>query len=290
MHPSDVLCFAQRILNPFRGAMHTVRMQWADAVTTDGRNWTLYVRGERFYDDLQEPDNNNISVPDIKFGTWSREQGFERAPIRLPTFDPIVRHEGERLLAAVQQCAEQIPFPYQDHHELWLLHHASGRPLALLASHCDHQPAEAPPLLRWTPGQAAIAFDPSLQRLRERVTALAGKAPAAAWFDRRNQRLPQQQLDTQAMADFERELRSLHQWLAPCELLLRMDDASRSATEQLARRHALRLVELLALYPKVIEQELITAAQVEVRMRKANATAAGSGEEEYDMSPFYLEL
>ena len=30
-------CFAQRLLNPFRGAMHTVKYDVAEAVTVDGQ-------------------------------------------------------------------------------------------------------------------------------------------------------------------------------------------------------------------------------------------------------------
>ena len=32
------------MLSPYRGVMHAVVHGWADAVTTDGRAWTLYER------------------------------------------------------------------------------------------------------------------------------------------------------------------------------------------------------------------------------------------------------
>lgn len=289
MHESEILCFAQRILNPFRGAMHTLKMKWADAVTTDGRNWTLYVRGERFYDDLDDADVDNISVPDIKFGTWSERQGFERAPIRLPTFDHLVRQEGEKLLQAVIEAAPSLPFDYQDHHELWLLHRHSGRPLALIASRCGHQPEEQPPLLRWTPGLAAMAHDTGFERLRDRVAALAGKQPRVAWFDNRRNTLPEGGLDQNVLTDAESELQRLRHWLAPCQLLLAMDDRARAQVERLARKHALRLAELLALYPKVIERQEITAALVEARMRRANPDDDGEVRDS-NISPAYLEI
>ena len=47
----EVRCFAQRMLNAFRGVMHCVVSPWADAVTKDGRSWTLYVRKECLYGD-----------------------------------------------------------------------------------------------------------------------------------------------------------------------------------------------------------------------------------------------
>ena len=89
------------MLSPFRGIMHSVATRWADAVTTDGRHWTLYVRGECLYDDLDEVGNTSVTVPDVKYGTWSDATGFQRAPIRMPTFDEQVCAHGERLLVAI---------------------------------------------------------------------------------------------------------------------------------------------------------------------------------------------
>mgnify|MGYP001087937616 CR=1 FL=1 len=36
-------CYAQRLLNPFRGAMLTIRYEAAEAVTLDGLRWDIYV-------------------------------------------------------------------------------------------------------------------------------------------------------------------------------------------------------------------------------------------------------
>jgi len=35
--------YAQRLLNPSRGAMHTLRYDAAEAVTVDGVHWDIYV-------------------------------------------------------------------------------------------------------------------------------------------------------------------------------------------------------------------------------------------------------
>ena len=104
------------------------------AVTIDGRHWTLYVRGECLYDDLEQFDDPGVMVPDVKYGSWSPDNGFQRAPIRMPTFDDRVRAHGERLLEAVRQHAPSLPFALADRFELWLLHAVTGRPLALIAS------------------------------------------------------------------------------------------------------------------------------------------------------------
>ena len=101
-------CFGQRMLSPFSGIMHCIVNDSADAVTTDGRVWTLYVRGECLYDDLPDLDHREVTIPDVKYGQWSAKRGFRRAPIRLPTFDARVREEGDRLLQAVQQHANEV--------------------------------------------------------------------------------------------------------------------------------------------------------------------------------------
>ncbi len=286
MQDGRILCFSQRILNPFRGAMHVVRTRWAEAVTTDGREWTLYVQGECIYDDMDEEED--VIVPDIKYGTWSERSGFQRAPIRLPTFERTIARHGEHLLDMVRHQAPALPFPLADHHELWLLHGATGRPLALLASRCDHQAEEVPPLLRWTPGEAGIASDRRLGELREAVSALAGERAEARWFDRRHARLPVGDLDARALAEHAEALAALRHWQSPATLLLALERDERRDLEALAARHALRLAELLPLYPEVVDEARITAALVEARMRRACPEPASSGEE--TLSPFYLEM
>ena len=40
----NIVCYSERILNPFRGVMNIIALDDAEAVTTDGVNWSLYVR------------------------------------------------------------------------------------------------------------------------------------------------------------------------------------------------------------------------------------------------------
>lgn len=167
-------CFGQRMLSPFRGIMHCIVNDSADAVTTDGRVWTLYVRGECLYDDLPDLDHREVTIPDVKYGQWSAKGGFRRAPIRLPTFDARVREEGDRLLQAVRHHAESLPFPLADRFELWLLHSDTGQPLAMIASCCDAEECELPALVRWTPGQLCMAELEEARQLSRIIDELAG--------------------------------------------------------------------------------------------------------------------
>ncbi|RMG35637.1 MAG: hypothetical protein D6720_06765 [Gammaproteobacteria bacterium] len=287
MDEAAVHCFSQRILNPFRGAMHCIRIRWGEAVTVDGRAWTLYVEGECIYQDPDDELSSDICVPDIKYGEWSRERGFQRAPVRLPTFEKTISAIGERLLKCVQERADSLPFPAADFHELWLMHGDRDLPLALLASHCDHQAREAPPLLRWTPGEAAMAHDLLLRDLHDQVASLAGNPVRTAWFDRRRHPLPEGDLNTDLIEAADDSLCALRSWQSPATLLLPLERETRLETERLAARHALRLVELLPLYPEVLQQELVTAALVEARMRQSAIDRPSPAEE--TLSPFYLE-
>lgn len=50
--------YAQRLLNPFRGAVHTIRHGAAEAVTADGVHWEIYVAND---DLLQSLDPHSTS-------------------------------------------------------------------------------------------------------------------------------------------------------------------------------------------------------------------------------------
>lgn len=312
---NTVRCFGQRMLNPFRGVMHCVVTGWADAVTIDGRHWTLYVRGECLYDDLSDIRGQNVTIPDVKYGIWSERGGFQRAPIRLPTFDERVRLEGEQLLDAVIDRARHLPFPLDDHFELWLLHGRTRRPLALIGSCCSRVDCQPPPLARWTPGQACMAEIRAANELCAAVAALAGPQPRAAWFERNDKgagtRCEEEStdpspcpaslsaehfdwlnLDQAALSVAQTELfDEVIDWQSPSWLQLPgLDDAQRQQFESAACGHALRLAEQLPLYPRVLDEAAITAALVEARLRHSTAWSDPAGSRGVPLSPYYLEV
>jgi hypothetical protein len=61
--------YAQRLLNPFRGVMNIIEFQGAEAVTTDGIHWDIYVRDLELVQDIQH--NARIQTSDIRYGHWS---------------------------------------------------------------------------------------------------------------------------------------------------------------------------------------------------------------------------
>lgn len=295
------------MLSPFRGVMHTVATRWADAATIDGRNWTLYVRGECLYDDLDGVDNSAVSVPDVKYGSWSSANGFQRAPIRMPTFDVRVSAEGENLLEAVRRHADDLPFALADRFELWLLHAATRRPLALIASACSELDCRDSPPPRWTPGQACMAESAAARTLFARVAELAGGQPLARWYERcvdgsgkppgegatafDADAFPRLLIDRRALdADQRPLLDALLHWQSPA--LLQLPDlsvAERTHLEAAACRHAVRVAEQLPLYPCVLDEAAITAALVEARLRRTLPTTSTAADEPM-LSPDYVEI
>ena len=298
------------MLGPFRGIMHSVATRWADAVTTDGRHWTLYVRGECLYDDLDEVGNTSVTVPDVKYGTWSDATGFQRAPIRMPTFDEQVCAHGERLLAAVRQHAADLPFALTDRYECWLLGDRDGLPLALIASACSTEECVDTATPRWTPGQICMAESAPARELFRHVAELAGAQPRAQWFVRHDDasgnalgttaddmRLPAQYfprllVDRRALDAHQRELLDiLWQWQSPSLLQLPgLSDEERRRFEAAACRHAVRLAEQLPLYPRVLDHRAITAALVEARLRSAVPAATAPARTATSLSPDYVEI
>jgi len=48
--------YSQRLLNPFRGSVNVIRYKSAEAVTTDGINWDIYVSNDDLIKDLTDED------------------------------------------------------------------------------------------------------------------------------------------------------------------------------------------------------------------------------------------
>ena len=148
----NIVCYSERILNPFRGVMNIIALDDAEAVTTDGVNWFLYVR-DSFNSADEEPEEfAHIDNPHIRFGTWSEAEGLKRAPV-LPCYHYLeIQHKGERLLEVVRHYATEVPFEFRDCYELWLLEKDTWQPLALIDSVCCEHDIYDNDLLSWRAG------------------------------------------------------------------------------------------------------------------------------------------
>jgi hypothetical protein len=219
----------------------------------------------------------------------------------------------------------QVPFPFADRFELWLLD-PDDRPFALLQSAVreadvtlDHAPL-------WRVGiRARERFDSPTARalagpatrpaeyLEHYVNALAGPRPAAQWFERGTRgaaiglagvglsdaligrALPAQAFPPLGLADLghddahRRLLADFRAWQAPWLLTLgHLDRATRARLEGLARAQALAVEAHHRLYPEIAEEATVRAALVEAMLRGKQAPVAER--RPGSISTFYIEL
>lgn len=318
-------CYSQRLLNPFRGSVNCIRYKSADAVTADGVQWDLYVSNEWLLQGLSSSRKTQVS--DIRYGSWSAATGLQRGP-RCPTDDFRALEEmGDTLYQHLLEVHAQIPFPFLDRFELWLLDNAD-RPLALIDSALRLEDIDLRQPTRWNPGlncrktfapatPAGLPLDPATggsvaDYLAHYVNSRTRDIAAAQVFQRApdgsgsgvaginlDPQLEQRQL---ADADFPDLLldRGHHdaphrqliddfiRWQAPWLLLLpSLDGDMRRTFEQQAREQPAKLVQAFHCYPEIIDRSVIDAARVEVRLRE---TVPEQAEKQEALSTFYIEL
>jgi hypothetical protein len=144
-------CYSQRLLNPFRGVVNCIRYRSAEAVTADGVRWDIYVSNEALLEDM--PDRRHTQVSDIRYGSWSARNGLKRGPI-FPSDDfRLMEAMGTRVYEYLLEVYQEVPFPFLDNAELWLLDDRQ-QPLALLESALEPNDIDTTQPPRWNPGLA----------------------------------------------------------------------------------------------------------------------------------------
>jgi hypothetical protein len=314
----QIECYAQRLLNPFRGVVHTIRYQSAEAVTTDGVEWDIYVANDALLDGLGRA-GRRAQISDIRYGHWSAEKGLKRGPL-FPS-DDFKRLEdmGAVVYEHLLQVHREVPFTFRDQFELWLLD-CHEQPLALLHSVRTDIETDTRPPLDWRAGMAAqekfqsaaIAGldEPAGIYLTRHVNKLA--RGGVQWFRRSDdgaglglhtlkgsEHLRGRVLETDAFpplfiatagmdAAHTRLVHDYHAWQAPWMLLLpHLDAATRSALEVCARQQAEMIEKLCRLYPVVIDRAALQAARVEAALMQSQPCRK-SGDEVMPM--YYIEL
>lgn len=294
-------CYAQRLLNPFRGTMQVIKYASAEAVSTDGVHWDIYVSN----DELRRGLEGQVQTSDIRYGNWSADKGLKRGPL-YPSED-FRRMEimGAVVYEHLLRVHEQVPFPLQDRYEYWLLDRI-GQPLALIDSVLTEAAMDSARAPRWRPGLAAQArfrsmgVDPdgvptAADILGDYVNDLAGEMPSAQWFERRGgaeaiglggANLSEGQQGRHLAADAFPDLllrRSGHDeahhrliedflaWQAVWLLTLPLPGADRTHLEGLVRRQPELVEGLCRLYPEVLDEAAINAARIEAMLLKSQA-------------------
>lgn len=315
LNPMELECYSQRLLNPFRGVQRVIRYGPAEAVTTDGAHWDLYVRNDELLEGLDR--SHPVLVSDIRFGRWSAEKGLKRGPLYPSEDFRRMERLGAVVYEALTQVHDQPVFPFRDCYELWLLD-PDGALLALLASVLLPEEIERNLPLVWRPGHATKSVfpisghDEPAEYLGRYVNRLAGREPAAAWLQRdpdgagravAGVNLPASWAErTWGAAEFpafflrdgghDTEHRQLiadfHAWQAPCLLLLPGWPVEvRYRLEAQARQQAETVEQLFHLYPDAVDERLIHACRVEALLKRSQAM---SPTREEVLSTGYIEL
>ena len=314
----QIECYAQRLLNPFRGAMHTIRYQSAEAVTTDGVEWDIYVANDALLDGLGRA-GRRAQISDIRYGRWSAEKGLKRGPL-FPSDDfRRLEEMGAVVYEHLLKRHRDVPFPFRDPFELWLLDR-DDQPLALLHSVRTDVETDTRPPLDWRAGLAAQEgfesaavsglAEPAAVYLTRHVNSLA--SGVVQWFRRSDDgaglglhtlkggdhlrgrvldadAFPQQFISTAGMDDAHARLvHDYHAWQAPWLLLLpHLDVAARSRLEVSACRQAELVEKHFRLYPMVIDRAALYAARVEAALVRSQPRKKAASEV---MPMYYLEL
>jgi len=314
----QIECYAQRLLNPFRGVVHTIRYQSAEAVTTDGIEWDIYVANDALLEGLGRA-GKRAQISDIRYGHWSAETGLKRGPL-FPSDDfKRLEEMGAVVYEHLLKVHRDVPFAFRDQFELWLLDR-NEQPLALLHSVRTHSETDTRPPLDWRAGMAA--------QERFQSAAIADLAESAGayltrylnslssgvvqWFCRTDdgaglglhtlkggEHLRGRVLEADAFpalfiatagmdAAHTRLVHDYHAWQAPWMLLLpHLDRATRSALEASACQQAESIEKHCRLYPAVIGRAALQAARVEAALVRSQPRPQTPD----DVMPmFYIEL
>jgi hypothetical protein len=314
----QIECYAQRLLNPFRGVVHTIRFQSAEAVTTDGIEWDIYVANDALLDGLGRA-GKRAQISDIRYGHWSAETGLKRGPLYPSDDFKRLEEMGAVVYEHLLKVHREVPFAFRDQFELWLLDR-DDQPLALLHSVRTHSETDTRPPLDWRAGMAAHEHYQS-----EAIAGLAESAAAyltrhvnslssgvAQWFSRTDDGaglglhtlkggeplrgrvleadvFPSLFIATAGMdAPHTRLVHDYHAWQAPWMLLLpHLDPATRSALEACACQQAESVEKHCRLYPEVIDRAALQAARVEAALVRSQPRPKKPD----DVMPmFYIEL
>lgn len=314
----QIECYAQRLLNPFRGVVHVIRHASAEAVTTDGVEWDIYVANDALLDGLGRA-GRRAQISDIRYGHWSAEKGLKRGPLYPSDDFKRLEDMGAIVYEHLLRVHRDVPFGFRDAFELWLLDR-DQRPLALLHSVRNDSETDTRPPLDWRAGIAAQEHfrshaiaglaEPAGTHLTRTVNGLAGGI--VQWFRRSDDgsglglrtlgggaQLPGRVLDADAFpplfiathgmdAAHTRLVRDYHAWQAPWMLLLsHLDTPTRAALEAAAWQQAGAIEKHCRLYPQVLDRAALQAARVQAALERGLPAAARTDEA---IPSFYIEL
>jgi hypothetical protein len=187
--------YSKRLLLPYIGVVQVAELDWARALSLDGKHWAVrYAR-----DEVEKIRNSPLRYdPRVNCSlvvTIDGEQVQNRITNRYLDSEQ-ARSDGQRLYEAIADT--RVPFEAADRYEYWLLDGKDERPLALLHTCVDEEEMQLPvPEPEWQampamglevpdpdPPERDAHPQPVNYRLERLVEARAGYKPQAAWFHR----------------------------------------------------------------------------------------------------------
>jgi hypothetical protein len=278
--------YSKRVLLPFVGVVQIADLGWARALSVNGTTWT--VRYQQHENEQTRKGRFNYD-PRVNIALMlTIDKGHMQYRAIRADLDPgQAEIDSQRIFEAINSA--RIPFDAADHYEYWLLDGTDESPLALLQTCIEesethlHTPAPV-----WQPIPAAelpvpdpLAQDetfyqpPVNYRLQQQVETQAGSKPRGAWFNRANTAnadFPACLIKEQWDDDESQQLCDLYlQRLASRLLMLAgLPSELRQRLEQAASQHVLEVDNYYYLYPEVLDEDLLTAARVEARLRQTN--------------------
>lgn len=305
--------YAKRLLNPFTGIAQIVETQDARAISTDGINWRLHIKSA-----IYKMPWRSLVVPHsydqyLVYGVWSREEGTARVPIHPTLYEEHVENNATRLISALSEYSQDVPFACRDNLELWLLESRQKKPFALIDSKTEHSDFSISSTLSWSATETDADFTtgafPSRQKhtpgqlsardmLAELVRKHTGSKPMAIWVERYPDRsgrivhtnsaepaLENMLLEPEQFPEFFlhadwRDDDSQHLfddyiiWLSPALLMLpSLEPHQRQELEKMAASRPREVLKHYRLYPDIFDRELINRVLVEAKLRLAGETS-----------------
>lgn len=307
----SIVCYAQRLLNPFRGVVNVIKYQAAEAVTLDGVHWDIYVANEALSAGLK----GKAQISDIRYGSWSEAAGLKRGPIYPSDDFKRMEVQGQVVYDYLREHHRDVPFPFADRYELWLLD--EGRhPLALIHSALSLDETRAEVSTQWRAGfaaeesfhSAASGADNSAIRLGGYIN---GRARGWQWVERNAagdgigldggkgglaghvfeaSRFPVRFLfRDRHEAPYRQLVADYLVWQAPWLLLLdTLSEELRRELEIQARMRAAEMVRQHRLYPALVDPAQLKAAKVEIVLREKQPETTDKPNP--GLSPYYIEI
>jgi hypothetical protein len=284
--------YSRRLLSPFHGLQQVITVAGGIAESMNGWDWKLYVADDTIV--------SHTGLSEIVYGSWNPAKGLSRSRIRGAIPSNLTEQIGDELLSAVEQVADEIPFPSLDSYELWLLDEQSKLPLALLDSALDEDtrtPYENPV---WRPGgQAGKQFNADsgdAEKLSRLIKDTAGRQSNAIWIKRhpdgsgsdlQGRRYAVTDFPTLLLRDCWDEkpqqqlVTDFLNWQAPWLLQLPLCQTRRTQLEAAAWDRPMETSRVYRLFPEIIDLEGLTTTRVKARIIQDKPALQGVNE------PFY---